>query len=278
MLNPRRFRPGNPRICRDLGRHLRADRTDLLPREDGRCLRSRGLVHSFHGESESGKSMFAQIESARILRNDGRVLYVDFESDASAVVGRLLLMGCAAAQIKTGMRYVQPDKRPSAESEAPAYLALLAQTFDLAVIDGVTEGMGVFGVDSSMDNDKVALWVRTFPRRVAQHTGAATVLIDHVTKNSDSRGRFAIGAQAKPPVSMARRTRSRSVSPWDAAWRVRCLSGWRRTDRAPCDPTAGRTGLLTEPRKRRTWSWTRRLPMVISGPDPWSAPGDPMSN
>ena len=81
------------------------------------------------------------------------------------------------------------------------------------MIDGVTEGMGVFGVDSSMDNDKVALWVRTFPRRVAQHTGAATVLIDHVTKNSDSRGRFAIGAQAKLAGLDGAACRSRLVKP-----------------------------------------------------------------
>jgi hypothetical protein len=43
----------------------------------------------------------------------------------------------------------------------------------------------------------VAHWIRHFPRRLARRTGAAVVLIDHVTKNADSRGRFAIGAQAK---------------------------------------------------------------------------------
>ncbi len=35
------------------------------------------------------------------------------------------------------------------------------------------------------------------PRRIAQRTGAAVVLVDHVTKSTEGRGRFAIGAQAK---------------------------------------------------------------------------------
>ncbi len=39
--------------------------------------------------------------------------------------------------------------------------------------------------------------MRSFPRQVAEQTGAAVVMIDHVTKDSESRGRFAIGGQAK---------------------------------------------------------------------------------
>lgn len=35
------------------------------------------------------------------------------------------------------------------------------------------------------------------PRRLAERTGGAVVLVDHVTKDSESRGRFAIGRQAK---------------------------------------------------------------------------------
>lgn len=70
---------------------------------------------------------------------------------------------------------------------------MLARPYDLAVIDGVTEAFAVFGV-SSVDNDEVTTWGRQVPRKIAQRTGAAVVVVDHVTKG---RGRFAIGAQAK---------------------------------------------------------------------------------
>ena len=39
--------------------------------------------------------------------------------------------------------------------------------------------------------------MRTVPRSLAARTAAAMVLVDHVTKDTDSWGRFAIGGQAK---------------------------------------------------------------------------------
>ena len=42
-----------------------------------------------------------------------------------------------------------------------------------------------------------AAWSRLVPRRIAARTGAAVGLIDHVTKDPNSRGRWAIGGQAK---------------------------------------------------------------------------------
>jgi hypothetical protein len=49
----------------------------------------------------------------------------------------------------------------------------------------------------SKDNDAITRWMRLFPRTVATASGAAVVLIDHITKNAETRGRFAIGGQAK---------------------------------------------------------------------------------
>ena len=39
-------------------------RADLLERTDGQCLLYPGLIHSFHGEPESGKSLIMQAEAA----------------------------------------------------------------------------------------------------------------------------------------------------------------------------------------------------------------------
>lgn len=73
---------------------------------------------------------------------------------------------------------------------------MLTGAYALAVVDGVTDALGVFGW-ATKDNDEVARWIRAVPKAIAARTGAAVVLIDHVTKDTSSRGRFAIGGQSK---------------------------------------------------------------------------------
>lgn len=178
------------------GTHVVTEPT-LMPRTDGVRLLYPGRVHTFAGESESGKSMVAQAEAARILLEGGRVAYLDFESDASVVVGRILMMGALHDDIAERFLYLRPGVRPHATAnDRHAWQALLGCDLDLAVIDGVTEAASVFGVVSK-DNDEITAWNRQFARPLAHRTGAAVIQVDHVTKDSESRGRFAIGAQAK---------------------------------------------------------------------------------
>lgn len=169
----------------------------LLPRIDGAFLLYPARIHSLHGESESGKSLVAQAEAARLIRDAHDVLFIDFESDRSAVVGRLLELGATSQQIRAHFTYVRPEVDPRKfPHEREAIAALLGKPYALAVIDGVTEALGIFGA-STKDNDDITAFMRLLPRTVARLTGAAVVLVDHVTKDSEGRGRFAIGGQAK---------------------------------------------------------------------------------
>lgn len=170
---------------------------EVLEREDGQALLYPGLVHSMHGESESGKSLVAQYTCAVEIQAGETVTYIDYESDRETVVGRLLLMGCSVEEIRDGLSYVHPeDDYGSTSQERAAFEALLQTRPTLVIIDGVTDSIGQAGL-SSIDNDDNARWMRTLPRRIAKRTGAAVVLIDHVTKSAEGRGRFAIGGQAK---------------------------------------------------------------------------------
>lgn len=170
---------------------------EYMPRTDGPALIYPGRVHSFHGESESGKSMAIQAEAARVITLGQDVLYIDFESDADTVVGRLLEMGVTPELIGKHFDYRRPEINPqNASHELRAFYLMLEQTYALAVIDGVTEALHVFGA-ATKDNDELTGWIRAVPKAIARHTGAAVVLIDHVTKDADTRGRFAIGGQAK---------------------------------------------------------------------------------
>lgn len=175
------------------------EKPNLFPRTDGQHLLYPGRIHSFHGESESGKSLIAQAECARLINNPiGKpVLYIDFESDAAAVVGRLVDMGVHVDDIASNFTYIRPDNDPRKFAHEREALAQVIQAnIALIVIDGVTDALGVFGAGST-DNDEIAAFMRNFPRMLARKTGAAVVLVDHVTKDADTRGRYAVGGQAK---------------------------------------------------------------------------------
>ncbi len=168
--------------------------TGLLYRSDGIGLFYPHRVHWIHGESESGKSWVAQIAAVEVIEAGGRVLYADFESTPDEIVSRLLLLGASPEHVAERFSYVQPML--SSDREPVAFSDLLAVPYAFAVIDGVTEALGLYGA-SSIDGDDVTAWGRKLPRRIARETGAGVACIDHVTKSEDGRGRFAIGSQAK---------------------------------------------------------------------------------
>lgn len=173
---------------------------DLMARSDGLGLLYRGRVHSIHAESESGKSLLCQWEAAQRLNAGERVVYLDFESDAASVARRLLDLGADPKAVRQRFDYRRPEVAPGTGTpEAAAWLELLTGDYSLIVLDGVTEAMDVLaprgsGVDV---NERIAGWLKRYPKRLAESTGAAVVLIDHVVKSTESRGRHAIGGQHK---------------------------------------------------------------------------------
>jgi hypothetical protein len=85
----------------------------MFTRTDGVSLLYKGLTHSFHGESESCKSMVAQAEAVQVLMAGGTVLYVDFESDGATVVDRLLTLGASPDAIRGRFSYRKPETKPT---------------------------------------------------------------------------------------------------------------------------------------------------------------------
>lgn len=170
----------------------------LMRRSDGAMLLYPGLVHSVAGESESGKSMLLLAVVAETLRMGRRVLYLDYESDPSTVTDRLRKLGAEASTVGERFHYVQPESDPQGgpPQEEAAFMDLTRGEYALIVLDGVTAALTVSGLATN-NNDEVTTWMRRLPLRLARSTGAAVVLIDHVTKSTVGRGRYAIGAQAK---------------------------------------------------------------------------------
>lgn len=168
----------------------------IMPREDGLCLLYPGLVHSFHGESESGKSLLMQHACAVEIGNGHDVLYLDYESDQLSVVQRIAQLGAPVELIARHLTYVRPGEALKGAVSRARWDRLLSRRYSLAVLDGVTDALATFGY-SSIDNDDVTKWTRDVPKHIADTTGAAVALIDHVSKDTGGRGRFAIGGSAK---------------------------------------------------------------------------------
>lgn len=195
------LKPDRGWLPADVGAFLDGDvqviTPELMPRSDGICLLYRGRTHSFHGESESGKSLVIQAEAARVLESGGTVAYVDFEDSIEGVGGRLLAMGVQKDTLRARFLYIQPEDDYHATEEATAaFVALTKRPLDLVVVDGVTDSLSLFRLDGRQESD-YSKWNDMLPKRLAKRTGAAVVQIDHVIKDAESRGRWAVGSQAK---------------------------------------------------------------------------------
>ena len=166
-----------------------------LPRSDGLRVIYPGREHSVYGETECGKSWFALGCVAVELSLGHDVVYIHYEEgDPGSTIERLLLLGVSPSAIRKHLRFVAPG-RPG---RAGWLEALLTPAPTLVVHDGVNEAMSLHG-DQINDTDGVSTFRRNLIKPCLA-VGAATISCDHVTKSSDGRGRYAIGAGHKVNV------------------------------------------------------------------------------
>lgn len=165
-------------------------RPSLMARSDGACLLYRGELHSISAEPESCKGWIVLSGVVHALDAGERALYLDFEDSPANIVSRLMLLGADPTAIVERFVLVRP------ETNGGVAAVLRSGPYALAVIDGVTEAMQLYGLKIS-DNDDIARFRKLLGRPIAVATGAAVVEIDHVVKSREDRGRYAIGGGHK---------------------------------------------------------------------------------
>lgn len=165
----------------------------LLTRRDDKHLLYPAAVHSVSGEPGSGKTWVALVAAAQQITLGRDVGMLDFEDRPQTIADRLMSLGITGDQLVTHLRYIRPDVAitPTTRDQLATTLAGCS----LVIIDGITEAMTLHGL-SLMDNEDVARWLALIPRHIAD-LGPSVLQIDHVVKNSDNRGRYAIGGQHK---------------------------------------------------------------------------------
>lgn len=152
-----------------------------------------GKCHTVSSESEGGKTWFALAAVIEEMKAGRHALYVDFEDDEGGAVGRLLTLQVDRELIRERFHYLRPEDPLGTGLHRDDLLDVLT-TYSptIAVLDGVTEALTVHGLEPNSNAD-VAEFGRKVPRFIASF-GPATVSLDHVTKSSENRGRYSIGA------------------------------------------------------------------------------------
>ena len=174
-------------------------------RVDGIGLFYPGKSHTVVSETEGGKTWLALSAVYDELKAGHRVVYLDFEDDEGGIVGRLLTLGANRDRIRKQFRYVRPTHPLGAGIHLDDLLNHFKMGDDntyadedytsLVVIDGVTEAMALHNLDPNKNNE-VAAFGRLLPDILTQF-GAAVVSLDHVVKDREGRGRYALGGVHK---------------------------------------------------------------------------------
>lgn len=182
----------------DLASLLAGERPDdgpkLLIRSDGQPLLYPGALNTLFGEPGAGKTWVAYLAALAMTEAGGHVLYIDAESTAQATAARLADLGANPEQVDRFAYHVLEG--PLGLGEVSWLCQQVEERpVDLVVVDSLGEMLGASGVDGNSDAETarfLAEKVRPLARR-----GACVLLLDHVVKRSDERGRWAIGSQRK---------------------------------------------------------------------------------
>lgn len=177
---------------------LKQPETALLARKDGLDLFYPARLHSLIGESESLKTWVALLAAVQEIRKANRVMMLDYEDSPTSVIGRMLNFGISPADLAEYFIYIKPDQKlkdPDKELIKDLIESQPTKPVTLVIIDGVTEVMSIAGWKVN-DQEDVAAFYNEMAKWFAA-LGPAVVMIDHVTKSKDSRGKDAIGAQHK---------------------------------------------------------------------------------
>lgn len=167
---------------------------EMLRREDGHSILYPGKINAIFGESESGKTWVALEAVRQELSRGNWVVYIDFEDSARGIMNRLKTLKTPQEAFSRFL-YANPDSAYT-PAISEALLATLSEFKpSLVVVDGVNAAMNLMGLDLEKNKDATEFSQRIL--RPLRTFGSGILTIDHVTKSKDTRGNYAIGAQAK---------------------------------------------------------------------------------
>ena len=167
----------------------------ILQLDDAEGLLYPGKVHSLGGEPGGGKTWVALHAATQQLNTGHNVLLIDFEDRLDTAVRRLIALGTDPNQLRNHFRYVSPQVAIIGGGLPTNIINETANNTTLVIIDSMGEALAHSHLEQNDDGD-VADWMTKVARRLADQ-GAAVLILDHVTKDAEHRGRYNIGSQRK---------------------------------------------------------------------------------
>jgi hypothetical protein len=173
----------------------------MYTRTDGVPLVYPARLNLFMGETESCKTWAALSIIADEIKAGNAGLLVDLEDAPQTAVERLLALGVTPEEITAGLLYAAPEVPFDDLAVAHLTVALTERSvmaereLTVAVVDSVSETMALDNLDVNLSTDVVKFY-RGMPQWLADQ-GAGVILLDHVTKSNEARGRWAIGSERK---------------------------------------------------------------------------------
>lgn len=149
-----------------------------------------GKRHVFSGPQESAKTLAAYVCGLEVVRAGSPIVLVDFEMGEYDAKRRMRELGATDDELEE-IAYVEPQT----PATPLAVERLIAAEPALVIVDAAAGAFQVEGLDDNSRRD-VELWAQSWvnPFWRAQ---IATLVLDHVTKNAETRGNYAIGSERK---------------------------------------------------------------------------------
>jgi hypothetical protein len=159
-----------------------------------------GKRHVFVGEPDACKSWLAAALCVEEVEKGNAAVYIDADGNGGEVMlERLRALGLTDKQIASGIRFVEPDEpmvNPTKPEVATDFGRMLSEEpVTIVVGDSVDALLYLHGLDPNATRDCEHFYHELVDRWRAHD--AAVLLLDHVVKNRDQRGHFAIGSQRK---------------------------------------------------------------------------------
>ncbi len=149
-----------------------------------------GKRHVFSGPQESAKTLAAYVAGLCVVREGGRLMLIDFEMGEIEAKRRLRELGATDEELGA-IDYIEPE-----EKITPLIAQRLVQCEpSLVIVDASAGAYDLQGLDDNKRQDVerfARLYVNGFWK-----AGIATIVLDHVTKNVEARGNYAIGSERK---------------------------------------------------------------------------------
>lgn len=153
------------------------------------------LRHLVYGEPESLKTWLALCAVAEVIRAGGNALWIDHEMSARVIRARLRNLGCDK-DARARVTYIKPTEALDEQSK-PYLEQLLERTQpQIVVVDAYTGALGLAMLDDNSNID-VERWNQTVGALLWGPEKRTLIVLDHVNKDKETRGRWASGSKRK---------------------------------------------------------------------------------